>query len=501
MKFKTDLYNLIKSLTKSEKRYFKIYAAQHTKKESNNYLLLFDAIDRQDIYNEEKLKRKFKNHTFGKNLAKTKFLLCDLIIKMQLQLRKGKDVDSKIRLLLDSVDFHYSKSLYDLAFISLQKAKKLTRFFEHYSYWIEVLHWEKRLFGYSDNRSEDYTLKSINREYKTVKGLLNHEMSISILLQEVQLLAESGNDNTMNGLIIELELLFKNRLITKNKAKTFLSKLYVQEIFVLQAQVAHNFELAFLHLDKIYDLWDEHTEKVAIFPHDFIHFCISYMSCCTVAKRKGIYYDELQKRLLGVNKVSSIDADKIFFLASMYDFIFNLANDNHEVCGIQLFTIKDLIDKHIDKLSLKDRIILFYHISVFYFLKGEYRETLNWIGKIQEPDRKNDFSNLQGYCCLLSLVSKFEIQAFDELELGLQKVVQIFSSKKIILPVERLVLTYIRRFKKRRNSRQELSILTQIFRSLQQVSEGNPMYQMAVNKAIHQWVKGKFSKKNTPLLN
>ena len=69
MRYNADLFELIKSLTKSEKRYFKVYSAQQTKNNSNNYILLFDAIDRQEVYNEEKIKRKFRNHTFGKKLS------------------------------------------------------------------------------------------------------------------------------------------------------------------------------------------------------------------------------------------------------------------------------------------------------------------------------------------------------------------------------------------------------------------------------------------------
>lgn len=45
---KTDspaLYELIRSLTKSEKRYFKIYASRHTIGEKNNGIKIFDFID------------------------------------------------------------------------------------------------------------------------------------------------------------------------------------------------------------------------------------------------------------------------------------------------------------------------------------------------------------------------------------------------------------------------------------------------------------------------
>ncbi len=501
MKYNADLFKLIKSLTKSEKRYFKIYAAQQTKKESNNYILLFDAIDRQDTHNEEKLRRKFRNHTFGKNLAKTKYLLYELIIKMLLQLRQGKDIDSKIRLLIDAVKFHYSKSLYDQALISLQKAKKLAAFFEHYNYWIEALNWEIKLFGYVSKKRKDYTLKSINRECRLVEDLRNHEMRIGKLLRDTQILAESTNESSMNELVFELETLFQNRLITKNKAKTFLSKLYILEILVLQALASRNFELAFLHLEEAFGLWNNHPEKVAVFPHDFIRFCTNYMRCSTSARRKGIFYDELLGRLLEMGKMIEIDSDKIFFVFSMHDFIFNLVNDNFEVCSVQIFTIKDLIDSHVEKLNLKDRINLFYHISVFYFIKEEYRETLNWIKKIQKIDSKNEFSNLQGYCLLLSVVSKYEEKELDELESALKNANHFLKTRIAIQPIEKLILTYIRKLINVKHSTEEMTLLTQLFNSLQNINDGDLVYKMIVNNAICQWVEGKITNKNIPLLN
>jgi len=47
---------LIKSLSGSEKRYFKLYATGNRSDKSSKYLLLFDAIDLQETPDEEALK-------------------------------------------------------------------------------------------------------------------------------------------------------------------------------------------------------------------------------------------------------------------------------------------------------------------------------------------------------------------------------------------------------------------------------------------------------------
>ena len=57
------VFNLIKSLTKSEKRFFKLSSSLQSG--DKNYLKIFDAIDEQEEYNERLIKERFKNEKFN----------------------------------------------------------------------------------------------------------------------------------------------------------------------------------------------------------------------------------------------------------------------------------------------------------------------------------------------------------------------------------------------------------------------------------------------------
>lgn len=57
MKPSTELHDLIKSLNKSEKRFFKLHSALQSG--PKNYLKIFEAVDDQEVYDEELLKKKF----------------------------------------------------------------------------------------------------------------------------------------------------------------------------------------------------------------------------------------------------------------------------------------------------------------------------------------------------------------------------------------------------------------------------------------------------------
>ena len=76
----TDLFQLIKSLTPQEKKYFKQQSRVYAVERENTYELLFDAIDEQESYDEDALKRKFKGLAFVKQLSVAKNYLYDKIL-------------------------------------------------------------------------------------------------------------------------------------------------------------------------------------------------------------------------------------------------------------------------------------------------------------------------------------------------------------------------------------------------------------------------------------
>ena len=54
------LFQLIKSLEKSEKRHFKLYIKRSSANDDLKIIRLFDALDKQDIYDEKSLLKKLQ---------------------------------------------------------------------------------------------------------------------------------------------------------------------------------------------------------------------------------------------------------------------------------------------------------------------------------------------------------------------------------------------------------------------------------------------------------
>jgi hypothetical protein len=81
-----SLFQLIHSLTRSEKRYFTVVAATH--RDSSAYLKLFKAIDSQEAYDEKALKQQFSGEPFIKYYAVLKVQLYHFLLKNTAQLSR-----------------------------------------------------------------------------------------------------------------------------------------------------------------------------------------------------------------------------------------------------------------------------------------------------------------------------------------------------------------------------------------------------------------------------
>ncbi len=130
MKPSPELFNLIKSLTKSEKRYFKLSSSLQSGEK--NYMKLFDAIEGQEEYEEEDLKVLFKGETFINHLPSEKNHLYSLILKSLRGFYADKSAAAILQEQLRNIELLYNKALYKECAKTIKKAKKIAYNYEKY---------------------------------------------------------------------------------------------------------------------------------------------------------------------------------------------------------------------------------------------------------------------------------------------------------------------------------------------------------------------------------
>lgn len=143
MTAKEDLFVLIKSLSKTEKAYFKKYASIHSDGDKV-YLQLFDYINDLQIYDEDALKKKIKHAGLLKHFAVYKNYLYKILLRSLAQYVKTHTDNFGLEEMLLEIEILLSKNLFPQCISLINKAKTIAKENENFPSLLKVIQLEIR---------------------------------------------------------------------------------------------------------------------------------------------------------------------------------------------------------------------------------------------------------------------------------------------------------------------------------------------------------------------
>ena len=141
------LFLLIKSLTKAEKRHFKLFSQLHERKNGNRYVKLFDTIEKQKNYNEDDIKKQFEGEKFIDQLTATKNYLYHLILKSLRNYHAEDSIEMRLKSLLMDIEILYTRGLFLQVEKLVAKGIRLALEYDQHVRLMEILFWKERLMG------------------------------------------------------------------------------------------------------------------------------------------------------------------------------------------------------------------------------------------------------------------------------------------------------------------------------------------------------------------
>ena len=230
MKPSSVLYDLIKSLTASEKRYFKMYAS--LQKGNKNYTDLFKAIDSMPIYDEKILQKSYGKERSDKNLTYTKNYLYKLIFKSLNSYKEEKSVDSKLTNILNSCRILFDKSLISQYFKTLESGKKLALKHEKFSYLIEFLEIERQLIRKKDISVKDFSFvyKEENKVIEILKNVNEHKRAVNLLFNMLRvegIIRNKAQEDDINKILLRLSSLNNKKSVPVIVKETYYFAMYI----------------------------------------------------------------------------------------------------------------------------------------------------------------------------------------------------------------------------------------------------------------------------------
>ena len=138
------LFQLIKSLQKSEKRNFKLYINRNSGTEDLKIVLLFDALDKMETYDEAFLLKRVPQIK-KQQLSNLKAHLYKQLLASLRLLKNEENIDIQLHDQLDYARILYNKGLYLQSLKILEKIKEMAKGHNQVSFLVQVLFLEKKI--------------------------------------------------------------------------------------------------------------------------------------------------------------------------------------------------------------------------------------------------------------------------------------------------------------------------------------------------------------------
>jgi hypothetical protein len=438
-----NIFELIKSLSPSEKGYIKKLSSFHVRGAQNQYIKLFDAIDRQVIYNEKELVRKFKSESFTNNFSVAKNYLYNYILKGLESYHKN--VRAEIRSYLNQVEILENKNLSSHCEKLLEKARKLAMKYELFEMLEEIIEWEIQLFSRKtpneknnrqiiilyDELFDILAKKNITLRYKKVSSLVYSKMH------------NKGNIRSTEETKEYRDIIEQSPGGTEHTLQNFKAKLYYllgNSNYYLKI---NDFERSYHYTTRILDLWESHPHMIEANLYSFFG-CLINKGVCELSWKK---YNELNATLEKVDDYfNRYQPENNYIRLSLFNFKFYVSNVTGQLeKGIE---IAGEIEKHLDGRSEEDdkkaRQLFLFGLSALYIGTGDYKsanKTVNMVLNDFDHDLRSD---LFCFAHILSIIIHFELGNKELLEYRVKSTYRLLLKRNKLYKVEQLILDFIK---------------------------------------------------------
>lgn len=442
------VYDLIRSMSKAEKRNFKLYATRLSGNQEAKFVTLFDCMDSLDDYDETKILQRcpikkeqlpnMKAHLYKQILVSIRLLDVQRTVPMQLR---------------EQIDFArilYDKGLFRQSAKLLEKAKEQAIFYEQYTTALDIIDFQKKLDTHNIGRSVGSRSMTGSRQaIELCQRIENVNELSNIGVQLYGLYLQLGYARTQKDLDLIVQVFAPT--LEKYEDETKLS--FLEKVHLYQAQVWYNY-----------------------IRHDMLT-CYKYV-CRWIAlferepHMKLLMYDSY---LQGYSRL----LDGLFLLHSYRRFVqkldafedefeeFGRINDNAKMISLQIIythrinkhfwegtfadgirmvpEIEQYMERYGPHLDIHHRMVICYKIACLYFGGADYRRCMEYLGRIistRDPQIRRD---LQCYARILNLISSYEAGIDYNLDYQVRSVYQFLVKMNDMQQVQREMMAFLKR--------------------------------------------------------
>ncbi len=441
------LFQLVKSLEKSEKRHFKLYIRRSSSREDLKIVQLFDAIDKSKDYDEKLILKKLPGIEKPQYANLKAHLYKELLASLRL-LKSAESIDLQLHEQLDYARILYNKGLYLQSLKILEKVKDLAKSYHQESFLIQVISLEKKIETLHITRSGEGAADRLTAEANDVNEQRTMITSLSNLaLQLYQWYVKHGharNEKEEKGVMLFFR---KNLQVDRQKITGFYQRLYLYQSYCWYAFIRQDFLMYYRYSKKWVDLFNNEPMMITVETGHYIKG-IHNLLTANFNLRNYKQFDNYLARFerFTFSKVASRHDN---FRMQAFVYLTSARINQHLMKGTfdEGLKLVPAVEKGMDEFSMYiDRhrvLVIQYKTALLYFGNGNYEISIDHLQKIINGpvDIRID---LQCYARLLHLMAHFEMGNDDIIESLIRSVFRFMSRMENLTVVEEEIFKFLR---------------------------------------------------------
>ena len=258
------LFQLVKSLEKSEKRHFKLYIKRSSGNEDLKIVRLFDALDKITIYDEKFLLKRLVGVT-KPQLANLKTHLYKQILASLRLLKSNDSLDLQLTEQFDYAHILYKKGLFLQSLRILDRVKEIAKANQKFNFLPQTIALEKRIEGLHITRSMQSRAEQLSEEANEVSRHIDMVARLSNLaLKMYGWYIQHGHARNEED-EKDIKQFMKESLPPNVWEQTgFYERLYLYQSYSWYAFIRQDFLQYYRHAQKWVDLFQEQPLMIRV---------------------------------------------------------------------------------------------------------------------------------------------------------------------------------------------------------------------------------------------
>ena len=444
---KDNLFLLIKSLTKSEKRQFKLYVGRLDVNQDSKFFNLFTFLDKASTYDEVSILKT--NIVKKQQLANVKaHLYKQILISLKLN-PSHQNIRSQIREQLDFASILYHKGLYKQSLKILDKSKEVAIQNEEKNLAYEIVELEKIIESQYITRSISTRADELAVQAKELSSLNVTASKLSNLsLQLYSFILKTGyvKNETESKLVTD----YFNERLPKYHIQDlgFREKLWLYNANLWYAFLMQDFLNCFKYATKWVELFNQYPNMIQLNPvfflkgHNYLLEALFYVQnkekfqnalirFQIITSEKGFPKDENVQALtflyLNLNSIN------LYFIDGSFDDGLKIIPKIEK----ELNTYKDRLDEH-------HLMIFYYKFASMHFGAGNNKDCIFYLNKIINNRSLLMREDLQCFARVLNLVAHYEAGLDYHIETLLRSTYKFLLKINDLYEVQKEMIKFIR---------------------------------------------------------